>query len=304
MNPRWNILYRGPLSSCNYACGYCPFAKTRNTAEELRDDATKLNRFLDWVERRAPREIGILFTPWGEALVHRPYRQALLRLGGMPHVKRASIQTNLACGLQWLEEADRETIALWCTFHPTETTVERFVAKIHQLRRMGIRHSVGTVGVKEHFPHIGRLRTLLPEDTYLWVNALKKHPRYYEEQHLGFLTAIDPHFPTNLRQHPSRGKSCHAGHTSFTVDGDGTARRCHFIKAPLGNIHDPDFESRLRPRVCTNAICGCHIGYVHLDELNLNSVFGDGLLERIPENWPLEPEKMADRVGFEPTVGC
>ena len=24
-----SILYRGPLSSCNYACGYCPFAKRR-----------------------------------------------------------------------------------------------------------------------------------------------------------------------------------------------------------------------------------------------------------------------------------
>ena len=22
-----SILYRGPLRSCNYACGYCPFAK-------------------------------------------------------------------------------------------------------------------------------------------------------------------------------------------------------------------------------------------------------------------------------------
>ncbi|MDB6077296.1 MAG: radical protein [Akkermansiaceae bacterium] len=280
--PRWNILYRGPLSSCNYACGYCPFAKTRNTREELQDDTARLHRFLDWVESSAPQEIGILFTPWGEALVHRAYREALLRLGRMQHVRRAAIQTNLACGLQWLDSADRGTVALWCTFHPTETTVERFAAKIHLLQRMGIRHSVGAVGVKDHFPLIAELREQLPPETYLWVNALKKNPDYYEQSHLDFLTAIDPLFLVNLRRHPSRGKNCHAGHTSFTVDGEGTARRCHFIKTPIGNIYEPDFASRLTPRTCPNTACVCHIGYVNLPELSLNQVFGEGLLERIP----------------------
>lgn len=285
MKSRWNILYRGPLSSCNYACGYCPFAKTRNSIEELRDDARRLGSFVDWIEAQAPREIGVLFTPWGEALIHRTYQQTLLRLGAMPHIRRAAIQTNLACGLKWLDAADRERVALWCTYHPTETTVERFAAKIGILHRMGIRHSVGAVGIKEHFPQIERLRGLLPDTTYLWVNAFKKHPRYYQPEQLEFLTAIDPNFPVNLRQHPSRGKSCRAGQSSFTVDGDGTARRCHFIDAPLGNIHDPAFESRLVERSCPNAICGCHIGYVHLDELKQDEIYGEGLLERIPAGW-------------------
>jgi len=282
MENRWDILYRGPLSSCNYACGYCPFAKTRNTIAELRDDAEKLARFIDWVERQAPREIGVLFTPWGEALIHRVYQQALLRLGAMPHVRRAAIQTNLAGNLKWLEVADRDTVALWCTFHPTETTVEKFAAKVRQLRRLGIRHSVGTVGVKEYFPVIEELRRWLPDDTYLWVNAIKKHPRYYGDEHVEFLTGIDPHFPVNLRNHPSRGKACRAGHTSFTVDGDGDARRCHFIAAPIGNIHDLDFAAKLRPRLCPNAACKCYIGYVNLAELELGRIYGDGLLERIP----------------------
>ena len=29
---RYNILYRGPLSSCNYGCEYCPFAKHAESA--------------------------------------------------------------------------------------------------------------------------------------------------------------------------------------------------------------------------------------------------------------------------------
>ena len=47
-----SILYRGPLSSCNYACGYCPFAKRRETREELAADARALGRFVDWVGRQ------------------------------------------------------------------------------------------------------------------------------------------------------------------------------------------------------------------------------------------------------------
>ena len=285
MAERWNILYRGPLSSCNYACSYCPFAKTRNSAAELRDDALKLERFLAWVEEQAPRETGVLFTPWGEALIHRVYQAALLRLGGMPQVRRAAIQTNLACGLDWLDEVDRSKVALWCTFHPTETSIERFAAKIHRLREIGIRHSVGAVGIKEHLPLIAELRSQLPEDSYLWVNAIKGRSRYYGQEHIDFLSAVDPLFPVNLRQHPSRGRACRAGDTAFTVDGDGVARRCHFLEAPIGNIYEPDFESCLKPRSCPKAICGCHLGYVHLEELGMDKVFGEGLLERIPEKF-------------------
>lgn len=285
MKQRWNILYRGPLSSCNYACDYCPFAKTRNTAAELRDDAEKLSRFLDRVNAWSSREIGVLFTPWGEALVHRAYQQALLRLGDMPHVYRAAIQTNLACRLDWLEAADRDTVALWCTFHPTETRIETFAAKIHRLREMGIRHSVGVVGMREHQSDIAGLREALPEDTYLWINAYKREADYYQSEDIAFLSSIDRMFPVNNQRHPSLGRPCLAGHTSFTVDGEGVARRCHFIPAPLGNFHAPEFDTLLAPSPtpCTNETCGCHIGYVHLPHLKLDEVFGNGILERIPQ---------------------
>ena len=44
-----SILYRGPLSSCNYACGYCPFAKRTETPGELAHDRACLDRFVGWV---------------------------------------------------------------------------------------------------------------------------------------------------------------------------------------------------------------------------------------------------------------
>ena len=279
----WSILYRGPLSSCNYACDYCPFAKTRNTRRELEDDKRKLDRFIDWVQAQAPRSIGVLMTPWGEALIRRSYQSGLARLSHMAHVRRAAIQTNLSCPLGWTEQADLDKLALWTTFHPTQTTLERFVARCRELDSRGVRYSVGVVGFKEAFAQIEQLRDALSPDVYLWVNAYKRQPGYYSEEDLARVERVDPLFRYNTRHHVSRGKACRAGHTTFSVDGDGVARRCHFLKTPIGHIDEPGFAQRLKPSPCEADTCGCYIGYVHLHQLDLYEVFGPGVLERIPE---------------------
>src|SRR5688500_7215286 len=145
-----SILYRGPLSSCNYGCEYCPFAKHHETRQELAEDERALARFVDWVARQGERghRLSILFTPWGEALVRRWYQEALVRLTNLPAVRKAAIQTNLSCRLDWVERCDRARLGLWCTYHPTETSRERFVARCRQLDQRGVRYSVGMVGLK------------------------------------------------------------------------------------------------------------------------------------------------------------
>jgi MoaA/NifB/PqqE/SkfB family radical SAM enzyme len=277
-----SILYRGPLSSCNYACGYCPFAKRTETPAELARDRACLDRFVAWVGGRTGDAIGVLFTPWGEALVRRWYQEALAALTRMPHIVKAAVQTNLSCKLDWVEGCDKTKLGLWCTFHPAETTRDRFLAKCLDLYARGVRFSVGVVGLKEHLAEIDALRHELPADVYLWVNAFKREPDYYTPDMVDDLTRIDPLFPWNNQYHPSRGESCRAGSTVISVDGDGTVRRCHFVKTPIGNLYDPAFESCLAERPCPNESCGCHIGYVHLDRLGLHERFGTGVLERVP----------------------
>jgi MoaA/NifB/PqqE/SkfB family radical SAM enzyme len=283
MNRTWSILYRGPLSSCNYACWYCPFAKTTNSREELQKDARCLERFSDWVSKR-PESIGILFTPWGEALVHAAYQDAICALSHLPSIRRVVIQTNLSCQLNWLSRADPAKLALWCTFHPTCVSHSRFVAQCRILDSFGVRYSVGVVGSKDALSHIARLRADLNPQVYLWVNALKRQPDYYSSEELSFLNSIDPLFYLNNRRHPSLARACRTGRSVFTVDGDGNMRRCHFVKDIIGNIYDAGFESALQPRLCPMETCGCHIGYVHLEELRLEQLFGENLLERIPSD--------------------
>ncbi len=315
-----SILYRGPLASCNYACDYCPFAKRTDTPEQLAHDRACLERFVGWAGTRTANTLGVLFTPWGEALVRPWYQHALATLTRMPHVTKAAIQTNISCKLDWVEACDKSKLALWCTFHPSETSRERFLAKCRELLARGVRFSVGVVGLKEHLAEIEALRADLPPEVYLWVNAYKRGAKnltpqppslrrkgekesdllalaplplgeglgrgsasdYYTPEMLADLTRIDPLFPLNNTYHASLGESCRAGQSVISVDGDGTVRRCHFIKEPIGNIYDADFDACLQERLCTNDACGCHIGYVHLDRLKLYDTFGPGVLERVP----------------------
>lgn len=286
----WKILYRGSLTSCNYSCSYCPFAKTANSVEELKRDEGQLNRFADWVEEQGNKTIRILITPWGEALGHAYYRRALVRLSRMPNVRRVSIQTNLSAPVCDLADARLDSLALWTTYHPGQTTLARFAAKSGALRQAGVRHSVGCVGLREHLDAIEALRGSIDPGVYVWVNAYKRWADYYSPEEERRLTSVDPYFHWNLQRHPSLGKPCAAGHTVFAVDGDGNARRCHFVPETIGNIYHGDFSECLKPRNCVARDCGCHIGYIHLRGLGLESLYADGLMERIPEIWPeLDP---------------
>jgi MoaA/NifB/PqqE/SkfB family radical SAM enzyme len=276
-----SILYRGRLASCNYDCPYCPFAKTHDDRAALLKDAAELRRFVDWVVA-APERISILFTPWGEGLVRRHYRDALTRLSHSPNVARVAIQTNLCVGLRWLEAVDRDRLALWCTYHPGQVRRDAFLARCARLRALGIRHSVGIVGLREHFDEIDAVRAALPEHTYLWINAYDgRDADYYSAADVARLARIDPHFPDNLAPPPSLGALCRAGETVVSVDGAGNVRRCHFVRESLGNLYDGSFRAALRPRTCPNPVCDCFIGYVHRKDAGHYERFGDGVLERV-----------------------
>jgi hypothetical protein len=290
-----SIFYRGPLSSCNYGCGYCPFAKHRETPAELAADRRALDRFVDWVAGREEADrISVLFTPWGEALTRRWYREALVRLTNLPHVERAAAQTNLACGLGWVERCDRSRLALWATFHPSQVSRPDFLARCRELDQRGVRFSVGVVGLKEQLAEAEALRRELPRHVYLWVNAYKPGLGDLTAEEARRFETIDPLYPVNTVRHPSLGRSCRAGRSVISVDGDGTVRRCHFIRAPIANLYEPGLESALVERPCTNATCSCHIGYIHLDHLGLYPVFEGGVLERIPAGaiWERGPQNL------------
>ncbi len=277
-----SLLYRGRLSSCNYDCDYCPFAKTRDSRATLQRDASDLARFVDWATRQATT-LSILFTPWGEGLVRRHYREAMIALSHLPHVRRVAIQTNLCIGTRWLDRVDTRSFALWCTYHPSQVSMRVFVDRCLDLRRRGIRFSVGMVALRESFDDIEHLRAALPADVPMWLNAYdQRNADYYDAADAARLTAIDPHFGYNLAPPPSLGAPCATGESVLSVDGDGDVRRCHFVAERLGNLYDGSFAERLGPRPCPNPVCDCFIGYVHRKDLPFARDYAGGQLERFP----------------------
>jgi len=277
---RLDILYRGPLASCNYGCTYCPFAKRKDDRAALSRDRAAFDRFVAWLSTQPATSFGILVTPWGEALIRRWYRDGMIALSHLPHVHRIAAQTNLSSNLDWLADADPDKLALWCTYHPDWAPLDDFLSQCRRLSSLNISYSVGVVAQPTHAAAALALRRALPADTYVWINAVKSLS--YTASDIAAWEAIDPLFRLNLERYPSLDAPCGAGSRAITVDGDGTMRRCHFIADPIGNLYSPSWRAALVPRACTNTDCHCHIGYVHLDYLELSKVYAAGLLERIP----------------------
>ena len=276
-----DILYRGPLAGCNYGCAYCPFAKRVDDRAALARDRAAWERLEAWLAARpAGDRIGVLVTPWGEAMIRRWYQDGFARLSHLPQIHTVAAQTNLSGALDWLDRADPAKVALWCTYHPEWTTHDAFVARCARLAAAGVRYSVGVVGQREHAAAARAIRAALPAETYVWINAVKALG--YSRDEVAEWRAIDPLFELNTRRHASLGKPCGAGERAIAVDGDGTMRRCHFIAEPIGNLYADDWQRALAPRACTQIDCHCHIGYVHLDHLELHKIFAGGLLERVP----------------------
>jgi hypothetical protein len=273
------ILWRGELSGCNYACGYCPFAKRKDTRRVLAQDRADLERFCTWVETR-DYPVSILFTPWGEALVRKYYREAVIRLSHTDNVSAVAIQTNLSFPVDWMAACDLDKAALWTTYHPGQVAREAFLTRVDELMNMGARFSVGMVALREHFDEIAQMRANLPAEIYLWINAEDRLQGRYTKAEIERLVAIDPLFELNNRVYRTLGRACGAGETAISVSGNGDATPCHFVGAPIGNIYDEAFESLLTARACPRSTCNCHIGYSHMPALDMRGLFGDGFLER------------------------
>jgi MoaA/NifB/PqqE/SkfB family radical SAM enzyme len=276
------FLYRGPLKSCNYNCGYCPFPKEGASDRLLDQDRESLYHFVDWIRQLQGICCSILFTPWGEALTYPWYPESIHQLSRMPHVSKVVAQTNLSSELGWLADTERSKIALWCTYHPDHVESLEFLGKCNGLDTLKIRHSVGMVGIREHLPYAIEFRKKLNKNTYLWINAYKHEANYYSDQDLTSWKEIDPLFELNHQQYESMGQSCRCGKSVFSIDGTGNIYRCHFVKECLGNIDSTDIRNLVSNGACPNNTCGCYIGYVHLEHLLLERYYGSRILERIP----------------------
>lgn len=129
----------------------------------------------------------------------------MARLRRMPHIRRVAAQTNLSWPTGWLDGCDLERIAFWCTFHPGETRLDRFLGRCAELDARGISYSVGIVGKREHFDALAALRRALRPEIYLWVNAYRDEGRAITGRTTSNAYALSIRCPTSTAPESAAG---------------------------------------------------------------------------------------------------
>lgn len=266
--PRLALLYRGHLDSCNYRCGYCPFALKPSSRSARARDEEALSKFVAWAAVEDTRALEIVFTPYGEALIWPAYQRAVVALTQLRHVAQVTVQTNGSGSMGFVDECRGEKLSLWISFHPSDTTAHDFVGRVRALTERGVRISVGVVATPDGLEVAEALRASLPPTVSMWVNAMKPGG-VYDDSKAARWARLDPGFVHERVRHPSAGRACSTGWDTLSVDGDGTVRRCHFVRERLGNLYEDGLGEILAERPCPRSACECWIGYVNLESLDL-----------------------------------
>ena len=210
-----SILYRGPLSSCNYGCGYCPFAKR---ARDGRRAGPRSRR------RWSASSAGSTARPADDRIgdpVHALGRGAdppLVSGGAGPAeplaARRAGRRSRPTCraALDWVG-AVRQAQAGALGDVPSRRRSPRPLPG--KCRRAGSARRALSASASSACGALRRrsrrCAANCPQHVYLWINAYKARPDYYRPGEAEWLTAIDPLFPLNNRRHPSLGRPCRAG---------------------------------------------------------------------------------------------
>jgi len=281
-----NIYFRGFLSSCNYSCSYCCFAKRKPTEIEISKDKECLRKFCNFIDATEfKNEVSIFLTPYGEGLIHDHYVEALGKLASNPKCKYISCQTNLSFNeYQFLERlkalnVDLSKVKLWASCHPEMISIDEFVNKV-KLLKTDIDLCVGIVALPDDLEYVFQLRKQLPKDVYMWINAKEREERRYTQSQIKSLIEVDPLFYNELQRNRVQNNCCNAGTDSVFIRANGDAYPCHLNKNRLFNIYTN--QNLAEPFKCDRKFCDCYLSYSHRVDLNIERYFGDYTPIRLP----------------------
>jgi HAD superfamily hydrolase (TIGR01484 family) len=264
------INYRGYLKSCNYQCGYCPFSKNKLTKQALIEDEKQLNTFVNRILAVNSTDIPslkILFTPYGEGLIHAYYQEAMIRLSHAPFIEAVSIQTNFSLNAHLFsarliaQQVDLSKIKLWASFHPTEISLEKFIDNYDKLDPQ-IQVTFGAVAHPQQIRELKNLKQRLKPNDYLFLNAMNGFKRAYTSEEIAQFTAIDPFFIPNPKAILADETRCVAGKSHFFVHHTGDVSACNLSRIKLGSL-DNLLKNNIEHKEmrCASKSCDCFLAY-------------------------------------------
>ncbi len=270
------IVYRGVIKSCNYSCEYCPFSK-HISQRELEKDVVELKRFVTFMEKNQLNAGAIQIVPYGEVLIHEYYWKVMAALSRIDKIDAVGCQTNLSFPIKKMLEVfetaggHREKLRLWCTFHPSMVSLERFLEQCSMLEKEKVSYCVGSVGVPEHLKILTQLREKLPIFVSMWVNPMDGLKREYTQEEIAGFEKIDAFFSYLLKHkkaNPQQCKGC-LGDSLF-VHSNGDVTPCNISKKKLGNIYQSLMfweqkqdrgREHMKVEYCGQKECSCFLAY-------------------------------------------
>lgn len=281
------IYYRGKLNTCNYTCSYCPFGRKSHHLSTA-EDRQAWERFITAIEQWEGEPLQLFIIPYGEALIHRYYREGIVHLAALPQVTGISCQTNLSFpAARWLDELHASSapvgkMKLWASFHPEMTSVDNFVQQLHILHQAGMNVCAGAVGNPAAKTILSNLRNALSPEIYLFINAMQGLKTPLSEEDVRFLSQLDNLFEYDLKNASACWEDCSGGKSSCFVDWKGDMYACPRSHVKIGNFYEANKELDLS-LPCKRKVCDCYIAFSNLGSHPLQQVMGDGMLWRIPE---------------------
>ena len=301
------IYYRGSIKSCNYSCGYCPFSKKKATREQRQKDIEELFRFTAHLVEKKIQNCAVQIVPYGEVLHIAHYWEAMARLSRQEGIEAVGCQTNLSFAIEGVNDklwyyksfgGDISKLRLWCTFHPSMTSLEEFISQCQKLSAYQLLYCVGAVGVPENLELLQNLRQLLPDTVYMWINKMDGLKRPYTKEEVEAFQAIDPYFQLELEHKKADVSKCRK---SLFVEADGKTSFCNiginsmlsekiedaqFLyeeEQPLSNFYDMDLAHLMAyTYTCKRKECSCYLAYCNRNDLEELSVFQPYPAFRIP----------------------
>ncbi len=289
MSELTRIWYVAPQRLCNFNCTYCvstgEWAKDAHTDWYRPEDPVNFRRTLDWFAA-LESPLGVRLATLGEPFASRQFLDGAAWLSKQPNIRFVELVTNgslLKSRLRKLRDsADLSRISLWATYHPTEITVDRFMANVVAARDGGCFVVVNALLFPDTIEEIEALRDRALEEGIRFNVDLGYHPEadtgtysrsedvvplvdtadwHREALRLG----VDPDLlSANLvGLNDVTGKPCSAGSRYFFIGIDGEVYGCSryydLQHDRLGNVLDEGFAlpRREQPWAACAAPFGC-----------------------------------------------
>ena len=248
------IFYRGYLTSCNYSCSYCPFCKRKMTERQREQDKEALWKFIAQMKQEN-RKHAVQIVPYGEALIQEYYWRAMAELSQIELQEYIGCQTNLSFPVEKMLaiyedcQGKKAKLRLWCTFHPSMTTVEKFVKQCRRLELAGIAFCVGMVGNPKDIPLLLEIRKQLPDSVYVWVNKMDGRKEHYTVEEIEVFQKVDPYFLLQMKHRKADLQKCRQ---SVFWEADGSRYFCNLHAGSKGKSGENS---------CGRKECNCYLAY-------------------------------------------